>query len=148
MKYERFLFLMLVFLSLTVTACSNEPKVDVTSEVETEDMKIVVQKRIENQNDYENFREITQKEQVQKVKEIINGAVWENAEVEMAEPPHYKFRFRNLSPEEVSLHEVWISPKNDKLEIINRNKGYTQLTKENSSLLFEILTGEPLSELK
>ncbi|MFC0561911.1 hypothetical protein [Halalkalibacter alkalisediminis] len=148
MKYEKFLFLLLVFLSLTVTACSNEPKVDVTPEVENKDMKIVVQKRIENQNDYENFREITQKVQVQKVKEIINGAVWETAEVEMAEPPHYKFRFRDLSPEEAGLYEVWISPKNDKLEIVSRNKGYTQLTKENSSLLFEILTGEKMSELR
>lgn len=139
---------MIVFLSLTVTACANESKVNVIPEVEDDDIKIVFQKRIENQNDYEYFREITQKEQVRKVKEIINDADWENAEVEMVEPPHYKFRFRNLSPEETDRYEVWISPKNDKLEIYCRNNGYTQLTKENSSLLFEILTGETQSDLK
>ncbi|WP_332634879.1 hypothetical protein [Halalkalibacter flavus] len=125
MKYEKLLFLLLSYLLLTVTACSDETKIDVTPVVENEEMKIVVQKRIEYQNDYENFREITQKEQVQKVKEIINDAIWENVEVEMAEPPHYKFRFRNPNPEEAGLYDVWISPKNDKLEIVSRNKGYT-----------------------
>ena len=120
--------------------------------IENDEQKIEVQKRIGDENKYEDFKEITNNEQVQKVKEILDDIDWENAKVSMIHPPDYKFGFQFKNPKieaKAVLYELWISPNKDKIElVIDAESKYIQLNKKNSAELFEILTGGKLSELK
>ena len=68
----------------------------------------------------------------------------------MARPADYRFGFRFKNPDieaKAVLYELWISPNKDKVElVIDAESKYAQLDKNKSALLFEILTGEKLSE--
>jgi hypothetical protein len=138
-----FLGLMTIFL-IIITGCSNG--------IEKEEQIIKVQKRAGDENNFEDFKEITKNKQVLKVKGILNKTKWENAKLSMSRPPDYQFVFLFKNPdiiqEKVVLHSVWISPNKDKLEIIQGDNQYAQLTKENSANLFEIITGGKLTDLK
>lgn len=139
MKKFKFLIVFMCIISIYVVGCSNDTK--------DWEQSIKVQKRIGDKYYYEDFKEITDNKLVNKAKEIIIDVDWENAKVQMVRPPDYRFSFPN--PEaEVVLYEFWVSPKKDKLElgIYSQNK-YAQLDKNKSAELFEILTGEKLSEL-
>jgi hypothetical protein len=129
---------------IIITGCSNG--------IEKEEQIIEVQKRVGNENKYEDFRKITDPKQVLKVKEILNKTKWENEKVNMSRPPDYQFVFLFKNPdiiqEKVVLHSVWISPNKDKLEIVQGDNQYAQLTEENSANLFEIITGGKLTDLK
>lgn len=113
---------------------------------------IDVEKRISDENKYEEFNKITQNEQIEKVKEIVDNIDWEKAQVSMVRPPDYRFAFQYENPEietKVALYELWISPNNDKVElVIDAESKYVQLDKNHSAELFEILTGKKLSDLK
>lgn len=129
-------------ISIFITGCSNPLK--------NEEQNIEVQKRIGDDDNYEDFKEITNNEQAQKVKEILNDINWENAKVDMVFPADYRFRFQFKNPEIEAiavLYELWISPNKDKVElVIDAESKYIQLDKKKSAELFEILTGEKLSE--
>jgi hypothetical protein len=96
-------------------------------------------------------KEITDNKKVSQVNKILNDTDWENAEVQMARSPDYSFQ---IVPKDESIeakavtYDVWISPNKDKLEIVKEDVQYNQLTKENSALLFEIMIGEKLADLK
>jgi hypothetical protein len=67
--------------------------------------------------------------------------------VEMSQPPHYKFSFINKgSDEEIETFLIWVTPNKDRLEVVRDKGGYAKLTKANSDRLFEILTGNKLSD--
>ncbi|HZG12523.1 MAG TPA: hypothetical protein VEZ91_11060 [Kurthia gibsonii] len=116
------------------------------------EQNIEVQKRIGDENKYEDFKEITNNKQVQKVKEILDDIDWENAKVSMSHPPDYKFGFQYKNTQieaKAVLYELWISPNNDNVElVIDAESKYIKLDGNNSAELFEILTGEKLSEVK
>ncbi|KQL33472.1 hypothetical protein AN959_17490 [Psychrobacillus sp. FJAT-21963] len=122
-----------------VAGCSNE--------IANEEQKIEVQKRIDDENDYEDFKEITNNDEVQKVKEIVFDIEWENAKVQMEHPADYRFIFQyknpNIEAKAVS-YKLWISPNNDVVEIVMEDDAYAKLNKENSSIIIEIFTGENL----
>lgn len=144
MKLQKpFIVLIAIFLFL-VTGCANG--------IENEEQKIEVQKRIGDENQYENYKEITNNEQVQEVKKILDNVDWENAKVSMAHPPDYRFvfQYKNLEIEaKAVLYELWISPNKDKVEIvIDAESKYSQLNEGDSTVLFEILTGKKLSDLE
>lgn len=102
--------------------------------------KIVVQKRVGDENKYEDRKEITNNEQVQKVKEILNVIDWENAKVEMVRPPDYTFYFPRQEVRGV-LYGLWISPKEDTVQLVIFDESkYTQLDQNKSSELIEIIT--------
>jgi ribosomal protein L19 len=141
-------FLLALIIVFLVTGCSNG--------IENEEQKIVVQnlvgyyesKPLEGKVD---LYEVTEDKKVLKVKEILDETDWENAKVNMVRPPDYKFHFEYINKDIESntvQHSVWISPNKDKLEIVRGNDEYAQLTKENSAILFEIITGDNLSDLK
>ena len=112
-----------------------------------EEQKIEVQKRIYDENDYEDLKEIMNNDEVQKVKEIVFDIEWENAKVQMEHPADYRFIFQYKNPNIVAkaaLYKLWISPNNDIVEIVMEDDAYAKLNKENSSILIEILTGENL----
>ncbi|MGE7770595.1 hypothetical protein ACQKMK_08625 [Viridibacillus arvi] len=142
MKLTKTLLFSLAMILFVITGCSNG-MVDL-------EKKIEVDKRIGNENEYEEFKEITDSKQVQKVKEILDMVDWENAKVDMERSADYRFvfQFKNdkMSAKAV-LYEIWISPNKDKVEVVRGDDQYVQLNVENSTDLFEILTGEKLSDL-
>ncbi|WHY87174.1 hypothetical protein QNH39_04755 [Neobacillus novalis] len=130
-------------ISIFIVGCSNVN--------ENEEQIIEVQKRIGDVIKYEDFNEITKNEQVQKVREILDDIDWQNAKVDMARPADYRFSFHFTNPkiqlEKIDLYELWISPNKDKVElVIDAASRYIQLDKDKSAELFEIITGEKLSD--
>ncbi|WP_409273587.1 hypothetical protein V1499_02675 [Neobacillus sp. SCS-31] len=83
-------------------------------------------------------KEITDKSKVDEADEILEDAEWEEAKMQMANPPDFKLNDRYF---------VWLAPGSDRLEIIidSENK-YTKLSKEVSAALYEIMTGEKLGK--
>jgi len=136
MKFK-YLFIFTMLVSLFIAGCSND-----TNQVEK---TIEVQKRVGDNYNYEDFRVITDKEKVKKVREILNDINWENAKVDMAHPPDYQFAFPN--PEaKVALYELWVSPNKDRVSlVIEAESKYIHLDKKRSEELFKILTGKKLS---
>ncbi|MGG0178890.1 hypothetical protein ABEY15_22485 [Gottfriedia acidiceleris] len=131
-------------MSTYITGCSNL--------IGNEEQNIKVQKHIVDVNNYEDFKVITSNKKVQKVREIIDNIDWEHAKVDMVHPADYRFIFQFKNPEingKAVLYELWISPINDKVElVITAESKYVQLDKNNSTELYEILIGGKLSDLK
>ena len=144
MKNLKYFIAFIGIISIFMVGCSNG--------TETYDQYIKVQKRVGDENNYEDFKEITDHEQVQKVKDILNDIEWENAQVNMAHPTDYEFIFQFKNPEieaKAVLYELWVSPNKDKVElVINAGSKYVQLDTAKSAELFELLTEEKLTELK
>ncbi|MCM3709723.1 hypothetical protein [Sporosarcina luteola] len=125
---------------MLLVGCSND--------LQNTEQSIVIEKRIGDENNYEDFREVTDNEQVQKLKEILKDVNWINAKAEMAYPPDYKFAFRYKNPNieaKAVLYQLWITPNKDKVELIGVNQ-YVKLDKGMSAELFEIVTGEKLTD--
>ncbi|MCM3690879.1 hypothetical protein [Neobacillus niacini] len=131
-------------LFMCIVGCSNA--------IENEEQSIKVQKNLGNENNYEDFKEINQNERVKQVKEIVKDIDWENAKVSMVRPPDYRFGFQYKNPNieaKAVLYELWISPNKDRVElVIDAESKYTQLDKETSAVLYELITEEKLSDLK
>ncbi|WP_102349047.1 hypothetical protein [Bacillus sp. Marseille-P3661] len=144
MNKIRYLIAFIGIISIFVAGCSNA--------IENAEQNIEVQKRIVDDFKYKDTKEITNNEQVQKAKEILDEIDWENAKVNMVRPADYRFVFQFENPEleaKAVLYELWISPNKDKVEIvIDTQSKYIQLNKIKSAQLFEILTGGKLSDLK
>lgn len=69
----------------------------------------------------------------------------------MSRPPDYQFVFQFKNPNievKAVLFRVWISPNKEKLEIVQGDNQYAQLTKEQSAIMFEIITGDKIAKLK
>ena len=130
--------MVVLFLSI-VAGCSNK--------IVNVEQKIEVQKRIDDENNYKDFKVISDNDEVQKVEEIVFDIEWENAKVQMEHPADYRFIFQYKNPNIVAkaaLYKLWISPNNDIVEIVMEDDAYAKLNKENSSILIKILTGENL----
>ncbi len=144
MKKIKYLISLFGIVLIFLVGCSNV--------IENEEQYIKVQHRIGDENKYEDFKEITDNEQIQKVKDILKEIDWENAKVSMIHPPNYKFIFKYKNPKieaKAITYELWISPNKDKVElVIDAESKYIQLDTGNSAELFEILIGEELSDQK
>lgn len=143
MGVQKFLFAIILVVIFISTGCSGGLK--------NEEQIIEVQKRLGDQNKYDYLKVVIDNKQVLKVKKILNDTDWDNAKVDMPRPPDYRFVFQFKSSQieaKTVLHEVWISPKKDKLEIVQGDNHYARLTKENSAILFEIITGDRLIDLQ
>lgn len=120
-----------------------------STDLQNTEQSIVVEKSIGDENNYEDFREVTDNEQVQKIKEILKEANWINAKAEMASPPVYRFAFRNNNPNlevKAPLYQLWMTPNDDNVELIRDGNAYVKLDKIMSGELFEIITGEKLTD--
>ena len=118
--------------------------------LEDEAQIIEVEKRISDDDQYEDFNVISDHREVQKVKNILDDITWENAKVLMIRSADYRFVFQFKNPEieaKAALYELWISPRKDSVELVEGERKYIQLDKKTSAQLFEILTGEKLSDL-
>lgn len=136
----KYLFTLIVIISAFITGCS--------SQMESEEQNIIVEKRIAETNHYEDFKVIKNIEKVQQVREILAKADWEHATVNMARPADYRFKFEYKNSEQIAKavsYELWISPNRDKVELaINASSQYVQLDKNSSAELYKILTGRKL----
>lgn len=143
MKYLKLIIASFGILSILITGCSNP--------IGNDEQYIVVQKCIGEENKYEDIKEISDSKHVQQVNEILNDIHWKNANMNMARPADYRFIFQFKNPKieaKAVLYELWISPNKDKVTlVIEAQSKYAQLENNKSAELFEILTGEKLSEL-
>lgn len=130
-------------MTILITGCSNL--------IGNEEQNIKVQKRVVDVNNYEDFKVITNKEKVQKVRELLDNIDWEHTKVDMVRPADYRFIFQFKNPDingKAVLYELWISPNKDKVELtVNAESKFVQLDKNHSEELYEILIGGKLSDL-
>ena len=125
---------------MSLVGCSND--------IENMEQSIIVEKRIGDENNYGDLREVTDNEQVQKLKEILKDANWINAKAKMASPPDYRFSFRYKNPEiegQAVVYQLWITPNKENVELIGVNE-YVKLDISMSAELFEIVAGEKLAD--
>lgn len=138
MKKYKFMVVLFGIVAICLIGCSNE------------EQYIQVQKRIGEENNYEDFKKITASKKVKKVKKILNDIEWQNAQVNMIHPPDYKFAFQYKAPNveaKAVLYNLWISPNKNKIElVIDAESKYVQLDTETSAELFQILVGELVSK--
>lgn len=144
LKLNKVFFIFIAIFLLIMTGCSNQTN--------GEEQMIKVQKRVGVENEFKDFKEISNNKKVLKAQEILSKTDWENAKVSMSSPPDYQFVFLftdpNIIQEKIDSYKVWISPNKDKLEVIDNENRYAQLTKEQSAILFEIITDSKLNQLK
>lgn len=137
MKKER-LIIYLIALLIIASGCMSEMK----------NQKITIQKRIGEENIFEDFKEVTQSKQVRKAIGIVENANWENAKVEMSRYADYQFQFpfKNSSNAKLASYSLWVSPNGENLEIVTDSGRYVKLPKQDSAILYEILTGDSLGK--
>ncbi|MGG0177435.1 hypothetical protein [Gottfriedia acidiceleris] len=122
---------------ITAIGCSKE--------VETEKQKILVQKY--SSHKYENYREVTIDKDVLKAQEIFRNSEWKVKEEKMSRHPEYELAFQFKNPDiqvKQILYRVWVNSSDNMLEITKSGR-YVQLSKVDSATLYEIITGEKLS---
>lgn len=139
---------LVVLFTIIIVGCSNGGETKGSSfvihlEFNLEETIINVQERVGKENEYIDFKLIDKEKQFKTVLDLLNDTNWENAEVQIAQPPDYKFSFMNNgSGEEIEAFLVWVTPKKDRLEVIRVSGGYAKLSKKNSDVLVKFLTGE------
>jgi hypothetical protein len=110
--------------------------------------KITIQKRTGEENIFDDFKEVTQKKQVEKAIDIVKNANWENEKVVMARYADYQFQFPSKgadgNEDKIASYLLWISPNGENLEMVTYSDKYVKLTKQDSADLYKILTGEAL----
>ena len=85
------------------------------------------------------MKKISDTETINKVLSVLRNADWENAKVSMSRPPDFKIN---------NLYDIWISPEKNRLEVVIEGESkYVILSKKDSQVLYEIITGEKLSEI-
>ncbi|MGG1631117.1 hypothetical protein [Rossellomorea sp. NRS-1567] len=133
-KYTASLCLLISFLLCIVTGCSPA--------IANDEQKIIVQKWVGNENKYEEYKEISDNQQVLYVKRIMDEANWRDAHVEFVRPADYQFIFQFKNPtieSKAVLYSVWVSPKEDLFEMTQGEQEFTQLSKKESARLLEII---------
>jgi len=115
-----------------------------------ERQKIEVQK-INEEGNYEDFKEITSSKKVKRVKKILHNADWEQVKVDMGRPPDYQFIFQFINPSinaKAISYSVWINPNNNTLEVVQGDQQYVHLDEKDASILFDVLTESNLADVK
>ncbi|MDA1663276.1 hypothetical protein PDK35_25520 [Bacillus cereus group sp. TH153LC] len=140
MKVRNWPLVMISICIFIITGCSIG--------LENEEQRIEVHKNI-GDNEYEDFKVVTDNNEVMQVKKILKDTTFENKKVEMSRPAdyHFVFQFKNSKIEaKAVLYQIWISPNKDKVEIISGGNRYAQLEEKNAATLFRLVTGEKLAE--
>lgn len=115
-----------------------------------ERQKIEVEK-INEEGNYEDFKEITSSKNVKKAKKILRNADWEKSKVNMGRPPDYQFIFQFINPSinaKALSYSVWINPNNNTLEVVQGDQQYVHLDEKDASILFDVLTESNLADVK
>lgn len=140
-KMMKYLIVFIAIFSIFISGCSNE--------IAPEESKIVVQKRIGQEDQYELFKEVTDNNIVQEATDLLEHASWEEGVVLMTRPPDYTFQFEISNQPENSNYDLWISPDHDQVElVIEDQEKYIQLDRVDSVELYEFITGSKLEKNK
>ena len=122
-----------------------------TNGIKNEGNKIVVEKGVGGADKYENYNEIKDNKKVQNIKDILNSISYENSQVSMAYPPHYKFHFEDTAEKQESnglIYDLWIGPDKGRIELVIEGESkYIHLDKAKSAELFKLITGKNLNEV-
>ncbi|MED2185943.1 hypothetical protein [Bacillus wiedmannii] len=140
MKIRNWSLVFIAICILIITGCSNISG--------NEDQRIQVQKHI-GDNEYEDLKVVKDNNEVLQVKKILNDITFENKKVEMSRPADYHFIFQFKNPKieaRAVLYQIWVSPNKDKIEIKTGDNRYAQLEGKHAATLFQIVTGEKLTE--
>jgi hypothetical protein len=140
MKFRNWSLVIISICIFIITGCSNV--------IENEDQRIEVQKRI-GDNEYEDLKVVTDNNEVLQVKKILHDTTFENKKVEMSRPADYHFSFQFKNPKieaKAVLYQIWVSADKEKLEIKSGDNQYALLEGEHAATLFQIVTGEKLTE--
>ena len=143
MKKIKDLFAIIGILTILIAGCSDQ------IQIENEEQFIKVDQRIGDENKYKEYIEITNKEDIEHIRQIILNIKWKKAKVEMVHPADYRFVFQYKNPKieaKVATYYLWISPNKDQIELQYDEDNYIKLDSIKSAELFELLTGEILSE--
>ncbi|MGR5921857.1 hypothetical protein ACT7DD_23145 [Bacillus paranthracis] len=139
MKVRNWPLVMISICIFIITGCSTG--------LENEEQRIEVQKDI-GDNEYEDFKVVTDNNEVMQVKKILKDTTFENKKVQMSRPADYHFIFQFKNPKieaKAVLYQIWVIPNKDKIEIIAGNSQYVQLEGKNAATLFQIVTGGEVS---
>jgi hypothetical protein len=132
---QRLIFFLFVVLALMKTGCSSDDS--------TEKQVIEIQER--EAGEYRDLKKITDKDQVQQVREIVGDAEWEEKIVNIGRPADYWFTFQYEEPDAEAkpvLHELWTSADAEKAEMVRGETEYSQLKENDAAALIEVLTGK------
>lgn len=142
MKTNKILIIFISILLFLMVGCTNG--------IKNEGNKIIVEKRVGEEDKYEHYTDITDSEEVKKTKDILGNIPWKNAEVNMISPPHYKFYFEDANEKTSEIvYELWISPDKGRIElVVDSASKYVHLNKEMSAVLFKVITGKYLDDVQ
>lgn len=142
MKHFKHFIVFISVFSLVIAGCSNK--------IENEGNSIIVEKRIGEDDRYEQFKEIIDVEEVQNIKDILNGVSWKNGDAKMASPPNYKFYFEGESKQPNSdklIYYLWVTPDKNRVQLVLVGESkLAELSEIDSADLFETLTGGKLTD--
>jgi major membrane immunogen (membrane-anchored lipoprotein) len=143
LRFKKFLFTAIIAFCLLLTGCSNS---DLNNLVKSTDQKMTIQKRVGNSDNYEAFKEITDKKKVQKAIRTVKNADRANVKVEMSRYPDYKFQFpfkdRDSREDKIASYSLWVNSNGKKIEIVTDSGKYVELNEQESKDLYKILTEE------
>lgn len=100
---------------------------------------------------YEEIKEIIKLKKVSVVKDILHNVDWEKKKVDMTREADYQFIFQFMNPDieaKAISYSVWIGPNKDTIEVVKGDDQYVHLSKEDSSMLFEAITENNLTNLE
>lgn len=141
MKLRNICMGLIVIFIVVLMGCSNGTTNKTQTKKETEFIK--VETPVGNTNTFKEFRKVTDEKQVQQVKEILKEAKWTYSILDTVRPASYQFTFQSndsKTKKDVVLHQILVDSDQGILIIIRDDKEHTQLTKEQSSTIFEIIT--------
>ncbi len=129
-----------------LTSCSSdtlsEAKNNINAVAVNEQNVTLQVSKIENKN-YTLYKKIKDLETVNTILNVLQQVPWKNAKVSMSHMPDYKIVAITSNPQVSYIQEtydLWISPKQDLIEVIIEGKSkYGKLSKEDSTLLLKIL---------
>ncbi len=114
------------------------------------DETMIIEKATSGNGNYEVVKKISNNRKILKMKEILDKPRYGTGTVDMSIGNDYVIRFINNNVKKSDLLEayfVWISPKKDHLIITRKVAGgIRHIGQEDSSVIYELITGGKLKE--
>lgn len=133
---KKILIVLASIFMLIFVGCSNG--------IKDEGNKIVVEKRVGEEDKYELYLEITGDEEVKKIKDILANIKWEEGAVNTVLPPEYKFYFeKDDGKTSHRVYSLWINGDADtSLLVLDSESKFVQNDKKVTKELFNLIIKE------
>ena len=131
--------LTILLLVLTIVGCSQRGVGNNSA--------LTIYERIDDTSFYVLMKERKDEGTIQDIINVLSNIEWESNRIKaLNKEPNYQLIIKESDSEIGNVEfDVWISSDGNSLEIINRNNDkYIQLSKEESSFLFNKMTGKEL----